>query len=86
MTRTKSIGLRERLTTLLPSRTLWRLARETGFVVRDRKIKPPEFLWTLVFGFALGRQRTLAGCDGPTRLPRRRPWPRRRSKIASTAS
>ena len=61
MTRTKSIGLRERLTTLLPARTLWTLARESEFVVRARKLQPPEFLWTLVFGFAMGKERTIAG-------------------------
>jgi IS4 transposase len=60
MARAKSIGLRDRLTTLLPHKTLWGLARETGFVVRSRKIEPPAFLWTLVFGFAFGGERTLA--------------------------
>lgn len=60
MARAKSIGLRDRLTTLLPHKTLWELARETGFLVRSRKIKPPAFLWTLVFGFAFGGERTLA--------------------------
>ena len=61
MTRAKSIGLRDRLTTLLPNRTLWALARESGFVVRARKIEPPAFVWALVFGFAFGGERTLAG-------------------------
>ena len=61
MTRAMSIGLRDRLTTLLPNRTLWTLARESGFVVRARKIEPPAFVWALVFGFAFGGERTLAG-------------------------
>jgi len=61
MARSRSIRLHERLATLLPARTLWRLARETGFVVRSRKIKPPAFLWTLVFGYSFGEARTLAG-------------------------
>ena len=60
MARTQSIGLHERLSKLLPARTLWRLARETGFVVRARKIRPPAFLWTLVFGYSFGAERTLA--------------------------
>lgn len=61
MARTKSIGFRDRLVTLLPARLLYELARESEFVVRVRKIKPPEFLWTLVLGFAFGRERTIAG-------------------------
>lgn len=61
MARRNSIELRSRLTTLLPSRTIWRLARESGFVQRVRKVSPPAFLWTLVFGFSFGDQRTLAG-------------------------
>lgn len=60
MARPKSIGLRDRLTTLLPNRTLWRLAREAGFVQRSRKVKPPAFVWALVFGYAFGGERTLA--------------------------
>ncbi len=61
MARTQSIGLRDRLTTLLPPRTLRLLARETGFVERERKIKAPAFLWTLVFGYSFGSERTIAG-------------------------
>ena len=60
MARTKSIGLRDRLTSLFPNRNLWTLARESGFVVRTRKIEPPAFVWALVFGFAFGGERTLA--------------------------
>ncbi len=61
MARLKSIGIRDRLTTLLPAKTLRRLARETGFVERERKIKAPAFLWTLVLGFSFGSERTIAG-------------------------
>lgn len=60
MTRVPSIGLRDRLTSLLPHKTLWSLARESGFVERTRKIEPPAFLWALVFGFAFGGERTIA--------------------------
>lgn len=61
MARTQSIGLRGRLSSLLPAQRLWELARQTGFVVRARKIKPPAFLWTLVFGSSFGKERTIAG-------------------------
>ena len=61
MARVQSIGLRHHLTTLISNKRLWDLARETRFVVRARKVKPPAFFWTLVFGFSLGSDRTLAG-------------------------
>jgi IS4 transposase len=61
MARTKSIGIRDCLTTLLSAKRLRRLAQETGFVERERKIKAPAFLWTLVFGFSFGSERTIAG-------------------------
>ena len=61
MARTTSIGLRDRLTTLLPAHKLRDLAREAGFVVRERKIKASAFLWTRVFGFSFGSERTIAG-------------------------
>ena len=60
MARRKSIGLRERLTRLLPKETLSELARTSGFVERARKVEPSAFLWALVFGFAFGAERTIA--------------------------
>ena len=40
---------------------MWAEAREAGFLTRARKVKPPAFVWALVFGVGLGRERTLAG-------------------------
>ena len=59
--RAKSIGIREVLTSLLPKVELECLAYESGMVQRRRKVDPCAMLWTLVLGFATGRERTLAG-------------------------
>jgi putative transposase len=59
--RAKSIGIRETLTRVLPKAELERLAHESGMVQRRRKVEPSAMLWTLVLGFATGRERTLAG-------------------------
>lgn len=61
MARAKSIGIRETLTSLLPKAELEHLAYESGMVRRRRKVDPSAMLWTLVLGFATGRERTLAG-------------------------
>ncbi len=50
-----------RLTTLFPSKFLEEHAEELGVVERDRKLQIPAFVWALVFGFAAGESRTLAG-------------------------
>jgi putative transposase len=59
--RTKSIGIRETLTSLLPREELERLARESAMMKRRRKVDPAAMLWTLVLGFSSGGERTLAG-------------------------
>ena len=61
MARTKCIGIRSRLKGLLSGRTLVRLARETGFVKRQRKLDPVKFFWTLVLGFGTGGERQISG-------------------------
>ena len=61
MARRKSIGIRSRLKGLISSQLLGKLARESGFVKRLRKIDPVKFFWTLVLGFATGRERQIAG-------------------------
>lgn len=61
MARRKSIGIREILTSMLPSVELERLASESAMVRRRRKVEPGAMLWTLVLGFGTGRSRTLAG-------------------------
>jgi putative transposase len=59
--RTKSIGIRETLTSLLPREELEQLARESAMVKRRRKVDPVAMLWTLALGFSSGGERTLAG-------------------------
>jgi putative transposase len=60
MARRQSIGLRDRLASLLPDEVVRDAARETGFVVRIRKILPEVFVWTLALGFACGSERTIS--------------------------
>jgi putative transposase len=52
-------AVEESLTRLLPSDTIREIARETGFVVRERKIDPVTFLWTLVLDFGVQLHRFL---------------------------
>lgn len=61
MARPKSIGLRRILTSLFPTRQLNKVARETGAVVRQRKVKVQDLFWSIVLGFGAGAERTLAG-------------------------
>ena len=59
MARRKSIGVRERLTTLMPPARMRALAQEVGLVKRQRKVDPVALLWSLILGFALGKERTI---------------------------
>ena len=61
MAREKSIGVRSVLTRLFPTRKLERLARETGAVIRKRKVVIREFFLSVVLGFGAGTKRTIAG-------------------------
>ena len=61
MARKKCIGIRSRLKELVSDHLLSRLARESGFMRRRRKIDPARFFWTLVLGFATGMERQIAG-------------------------
>lgn len=61
MARRQSIGIRQELTSLIPTRRLNFLARLSGLVQRRRKIDPMALFWTIVLGFGAGRERTLAG-------------------------
>jgi putative transposase len=49
-----------RLTTLFPSEFLEEHAEELGVVEREGKLQIPVLVWSLVFGFAAGEDRTLA--------------------------
>ena len=61
MARTKSIGIRATLTSLLPEAELERMARDSAMIKRRRKVDPCAMLWTLVLGFASTGTRSLAG-------------------------
>ena len=61
MARPKVIPVRRSLARLFPAAMLQRVARESGAVVRQRKVNIVHFFWTLVLGFGSGRHRTLAG-------------------------
>ncbi|WP_257300621.1 IS4 family transposase [Haloarchaeobius sp. FL176] len=50
-----------RYTTLLPSEFLEEYAEELGVVERKGKLQVPVLVWALVFGFAAGESRKLAG-------------------------
>jgi putative transposase len=57
----QSIDVRRHLMALIPEQLLRRVARESEFVVRLKKIDPIPFFWTLIFGFACGKERTISG-------------------------
>jgi len=57
----QSIQIRDVLNRFVPRQRLEVLARETGAVRRDRKVGIVPLFWTLVLGFGVGRERTIAG-------------------------
>lgn len=57
----ESTRVRECLKGLFSDQRLNVLARETGFVRRQRLIKPVAFFWTLVLGFGVGSARKISG-------------------------
>lgn len=61
MAQQKSSPIRVALESLLSRRRVRDVARESGAVQRERKIDIGAFVWTLVLGFAAGKERTLAG-------------------------
>lgn len=61
MARTPSIDIRGELSSLVPERRLKELARETGTVQRERKVRIVDLFWTLVLGFGTGKAKTFAG-------------------------
>lgn len=76
MARRKSIGIRRELTSLVSTRELNEFAEWTGLVKRRRKIEPMALFWTVVLGFAAGKERSLTAlrrayerCTGTTLVP-----------------
>jgi len=61
MARRPRVAIKEALSKLFSVKYLKGLARETGAVQRDRKVKIEALFWTLVLGFGAGQTRTLAG-------------------------
>jgi IS4 transposase len=61
MAREKTIAVRQSLRKLFPATLLRTLARDTGAVVRQRKVDVVALFWTLVLGFGVGESRSLAG-------------------------
>ena len=61
MARSKSIGIRRQLTSLISTREINEYARWSGVVRRRRKIEPAALFWAIVLGFAAGGKRSLAG-------------------------
>lgn len=47
------------LESLFPQEAVEEIARETGFTIRQRKVEPYLFFWSIVLGFGVRLQRTL---------------------------
>ena len=60
MAQSQSIEIRRVLSSVISPKQLEETARESGFIVRVRKIEPVAFFWTLVLGFGAGTQKSLA--------------------------
>jgi len=60
MARGRSSDIRRELRKVIPESLVNELARETGAVQRQRRVRIYELVWVLVLGFAIGRKRTLA--------------------------
>lgn len=61
MARLKSTSIRRECNKIFPKKRLEELARETGVIQRQGKVKIVDFFWTLVLGFGGAGTRTLAG-------------------------
>ena len=61
MSRVESTTVESVLTSLFPAASLRRTAKEAGAQRRQRKVDVVSFFWTLVLGFGVSKERTLAG-------------------------
>lgn len=52
--------VRTTLKKVFPDAEVQRLAKESGFVVRERKVKPVPFFWTLLLGFGTADGRSIS--------------------------
>ncbi len=60
MAKVQSIDLPSALKDLFLDRLIKELARESGFIVRERKVKAVPFFWNLVLGFGKAATRTIS--------------------------
>jgi IS4 transposase len=60
MAREQAVPIREALRKLFPTAFLVALARSSGAVKRLRQVDPGALFWTVVLGFGVGKERTLA--------------------------
>lgn len=61
MAKKEHISIRDSLTSIIPTVTIRRLAKKTGVVKRRRKVDIVALVYSLVFGFSVGSERTIAG-------------------------
>lgn len=61
MTPSRSIPIHQVLRKLFSTAFLIELATRTGAAKRVRQVNIVDLFWTLVLGFGVGRERTLAG-------------------------
>ena len=60
MAQGRSSDIRRELRKVIPETVVNELARETGAVQRQRRVRIYDLVWVLVLGFAIGRRRTIA--------------------------
>jgi hypothetical protein len=60
LAKVQSIDLPSALKDLFPDRLIKELARESGFIVRERKVKAVPFFWNLLLGFGKAATRTIS--------------------------
>src|SRR5271157_1014087 len=61
MAQSHAVPVRDTLHKLFPAEFLIALAKATAAVKRVRKVSPVELFWTVVLGFGVGRERSIAG-------------------------
>ena len=60
MAQRKCIGIRDHLNSIISPQRLGILAKKAKFIVRNRKILPVQFFWTVILGFGEGKEKTVA--------------------------
>ena len=60
MAQSQSIEIRRVLSSVISPNQVEQTARESGFIVRARKVEPAAFFWTLVLGFGIGAHKSLS--------------------------